>query len=66
MPGFTPGISIRCHGDLFIVTAGTSSGRDETGRPSNFPDSKRQQLFVLAAVFERIAGLAQKIWNIDP
>jgi hypothetical protein len=45
------------------VDGRTKSGHDGAGL--NFPDPKRQQFFVLAAVFKRIAGLAQKIWNID-
>src|SRR5262249_60521200 len=32
---------------------------------SHFSDTEDQELFVLAGIFESIAGLLQKIWNID-
>ena len=42
-----------------------ASRRAPQGDGLHFPDPKRQELFVLTTVFERIAGLPQKIWNID-
>jgi len=65
---YVPGIHTSCmRAEIEAWMAGTSPAMTKQRRAfSDFPDPKRQQLFVLAAIFERIAGLPQKIWNIDP